>query len=99
MEKLIENIKIGGLNYKLKYQENYARDYNMLGSHCGNTSEIIIDTGLAKDRTEKTIIHEILEAINFEYELELSHDKITVLETTLYAILKDNKELFKLIIS
>lgn len=95
----IDNIKIGGINYKLKQMDNYARDFGMMGSHCGNSSEIIIDKGLIKDRKEKTIIHEILEAINFEYELDIDHNKITTLETSLYAVIKDNKNLIELIIS
>lgn len=95
----IEKIKIGGINYKLKQMDNYARDFGMMGSHCGNSSEIIIDKGLAECRKYKTIIHEILEAINFEYELDLDHNKITTLETSLYAVIKDNKDLIQSIIA
>lgn len=38
-----------------------------------------------------TLIHEIIETINWSFEMGLSHQNITTLETSLIAILKDNK--------
>lgn len=69
-----------------------------MGSCCGNSSEIIIDADLENERQKKTIIHEIIEAFNFEYELELEHRKITVLESAFFDLLKNNQELMYKII-
>lgn len=38
-----------------------------------------------------TLIHEIIETINWSFEMGLSHQNITTLETSLTAILMDNK--------
>ena len=93
----IDSLRIGGVKYSVSFVKDYARDFNMLGSHCGNSSEINIDNGLSRERTEKTLLHEALEAINFEYELDLEHCKLTVLETALYAMIKDNEKLMKIL--
>ena len=48
----------------------------------------------AEDITDEWImpvlIHEILEIINYHFEMGMTHQNITILETSLFAILKDN---------
>lgn len=39
---------------------------------------------------ESTLLHEILEALNYHLELGLKHSQITALEAGLYQVLKDN---------
>ena len=85
-----EFIKIGGLNYRVSQVENLARDNGALGRCCGNSRTIEIDSNLDEQVKEKTLIHEIIEAINFENQLNLEHWKISVLESSIYQILKDN---------
>ena len=39
---------------------------------------------------EASLLHEILEVINYIFEFDFSHDKIQILESALYQVLKDN---------
>ena len=87
----MDKIYIAGLEYEIKYEKHYARDAEALGSHCGNNTTIKIDTDLKLQVQQKTLLHEIIEAINFEYSLKLEHDKICVLESALFEVIKNNK--------
>lgn len=92
---MLNNIKIGGLNYSVKKVKDLARDHDALGRCCGNSASIEIDMEIGKNVTDKVLLHEIIEAINFEYELNLEHPKISILASTLYQVLIDNKGLFE----
>lgn len=88
-------IKIGGINYRIEYKKDLTRDRGHLGECCGNNATIGLDDNLDYNVERKVLLHEIIEAINFEYELNLEHNKISIFETALYQILIDNKELIK----
>jgi hypothetical protein len=88
-------VKIGGIVYDLMFSNTAARDSNSLGSSCANSCEILIDSTAPKQNQESTLIHEIIEQINYRYELNLEHNKITTLETALYQVIKDNPGIFK----
>jgi hypothetical protein len=89
-------LKIGGYDYKVRLEKHWNRDNGASGSQCGNALEIYIDPDFPEQNKESTLLHEIIEAINYHYSLHIEHDKIMVLEATLYQVLKDN---FKLSIS
>lgn len=69
-------------------------DSPLIGSACGHMdaskNEILINNRLCKSMQESTIIHEIIEALNYHLELGLEHNKITSLESGLYQVLKEN---------
>jgi hypothetical protein len=85
-----DNIKIGAIEYKIIFVENLARDMDSLGRCCGNNRTIEIDKNLDGQIKEKVLIHEIIEAINIEYEFDFEHNIISKLATILYQILIDN---------
>ena len=70
-------------------------DAPLVGSPCGHfhaaKNEILINSSIVKELQETTLIHEIIEALNYHLELNLEHNKITSLESGLYQVLKDNK--------
>lgn len=82
-------MNILGYNYTLKYSqkpEDGGMDNQFGRVHIGKQL-IIIDLNAHIQQQELTVIHEILEAINFHYELSLPHEKISALETGLYQVL------------
>ena len=85
-----ERLKVGGLDYEVSFVENLARDYGANGSHWGNALKIKIDDSLPRQNQETTFLHEIIEALNFVYEIKLEHKQLSVLEAGLYQVLKDN---------
>jgi hypothetical protein len=55
---------------------------------------IRIDSGADPERQAQTLMHEALEAINDQYHVKLGHDQIEQLEGALFALLRDNPEVF-----
>lgn len=92
--KINGNLKIGGLTFTVTEEENLCRDFGAMGICFVNSLHIKIDKGVTQTNKETTLLHEILEAINSMYELELEHNKLQTLEASLYQVLKDNKILF-----
>jgi len=93
--KLPNNIKILGNTYKVIYQSVSKTGNDTFGGHGGMYRTIWINTTLSHQCQESTILHEIIEAINFHLNLELKHKTINQLEAALYQVLKDNKLEFK----
>jgi hypothetical protein len=86
-----DKLKIAGLDYEIKLEKYIARDSGALGMHCGNSAIIKVDADLRGSVKQKVLLHEVLEAINYEYELKLEHEKLSVLDSALFEIIK-NKE-------
>ncbi len=93
--RIPDKVKIGGHEYSCKVVPCLGRDYGADGRSCGNSLEIEIEETLPQQNKESVLIHEILEQINYRYELNLPHEKITILETALYQVIRDNPEIFK----
>jgi hypothetical protein len=89
--KIPKKIKIGGNWFKVIFKDTHRHEQK---AHCGYENsdhcEITIDNALNIQTQETTFIHEILEVINYNNELELKHSQIMTLENNLYQVLKDN---------
>ena len=85
------DLKILGYDYTVGSFS--AKESN--ATNCGfcvfSEQHIGIDQDLSPDMKNSTLLHEIIEALNFHLELKLEHSAITALEGGLYQVLKDNK--------
>lgn len=90
--KIPKQIKIGSHYYKVLLKNISDKESSNYSGYCKPTDNIIVvnDT-LPKSQQDSTLLHEIIEAINFAYELKLEHSQIMTLETSLYQVLHDNK--------
>ena len=82
-----------------------AQDYSVSvsdvpGSH-GNFGEcnhskltIEIDSSSPPPRQQQTLIHEIVEVLDFELNIGLKHHQVELLEGGLYGLIRDNPGLF-----
>ena len=90
--KIPKILKIGGHIYKIIFKNTARKEQKR---HCGYENsewcEIVLDTDLSTQTQETTLLHEVLEAINYKNELGLNHKQIMSLEHNLYQVLKDNK--------
>jgi len=89
------SVKVGGLIIKVEQKNNLASNRDKFGEFSFMEQKITIDESLPQDKKEETLIHEILEALNGYYALNLEHDKISVLGFGLYQVLKENKLYFQ----
>lgn len=81
-------MKILGYNYTLAWA-NHA-EIGSAGRLCGNTQKLEISEGLHPDQIASTVLHEIIEALNYHLELGVEHSTIMSLEAGLYQVLVDN---------
>ena len=88
--KIPKKLKIGSHVYNVEHVDRGETD---LGLCSPVKNEIIINSnpGISLSQQESTLIHEILEAIDYNYQLELNHKQITIISEAYYQVLKDNK--------
>lgn len=86
-----DSLKIGGLTIKVEQVNNLASNRDKFGEFSFIEQKITIDGSLPEDKKEETLLHEIIEALNGYYSLNLEHDKISVLGFALHQVLKENK--------
>ena len=83
-------LNIGGQHYKVELK-SFIDGQDCSGYTHLEMNRILINKDMVKRQQETTLIHEIIEVINFQYELNLSHNVIQSLEAAMYQTLKDNR--------
>lgn len=84
-------LKIGGHDYTVT--KNPACQIDGLvccGAHNGSLETIQVNLNHPLGTQQATLVHEIIEAINWMHELKLEHTAICTLSEVLYQVLKDN---------
>lgn len=91
--KIPDTIKILGYTYKIEKVKDrtFTHGTNNVGSCSCVHQKIWIDTNASKEQQESTLIHEVLEAINYHLRLKLGDEVICPLESAIYQVLKDNQ--------
>ena len=84
------NLKIGGFQWNVKEVENLMNDREHLGEMAPRTQEISIEKGSSEQQKEETLLHEIIEVLNWMYNINLEHYQIELLGVSLHQVLKDN---------
>ena len=79
------------LGYSYQLVENVDSDFiGAFGRKHVKNQIIQIATDLVEQQRVSTVLHEIIEALNYHLELELEHSKIMALEAGLYQVLTEN---------
>jgi DNA-binding transcriptional regulator YhcF (GntR family) len=91
-----DKVKIGSLTIDISLVEHLIRDGKHMGCSCGNGCYIKIDNSIPEQQKHSTLIHEILELIDFIYELGLDHRTISTLESAIHQVIVDNPDMFKM---
>jgi len=89
--KIPQKIKIGGHYFEVIKSKELMTESGRHGDCIFNTNKIEINDNAKPDIMGAVLLHEILEALDYMYELGLEHNKIKTLEVGLYQVLKDNK--------
>jgi hypothetical protein len=87
-----KTINILGFEYEVRLHDicDKERDGGYFGYCDHHRLRITINNKAAPQQQEATLLHEILEAINQHNELNMPHNVIQTLETSLYQVLKEN---------
>lgn len=90
--KIPQKIKIGGHIYGIIKRDREKEDgKSSCGTHDGKYNKIWINIAWSQSQQESTLIHEIIEAINWLQALGLEDRQVQGLEAGLYQVLKDNR--------
>lgn len=90
--KIPNKVRISGVDYVVERPQDRAMsDGNMHeATFIPARSAIIIDGKLSESAAWSALWHEIMEVVDFRYELKLDHHVLTVLEAAITQILNDN---------
>lgn len=95
MNKIPDKINILGKQFTISVRNREHDGIDKLASSRYSTQEIWIEKECHIQMQEECLIHEILEMLDIMCELNMEHDKISVLGTTLYQVLTENKLSFE----
>lgn len=92
----IKSVRVGGRDFKIKLLPSVeVGDGECVGQAFVHRGTVKICKELPADTQASTLLHEILEIINNDFELRLEHQQISTLEASLYGVLRNNPELLK----
>lgn len=77
--------------YEIVFAEVVKNDYSCMGYCDGDNKQIILKIEQSKESMIKTLIHELIHAIEFTYKTPIPHKITEMLENGIYAFLKLNK--------
>lgn len=86
------HLRIAGQDYEVFAEEEWME--GQLGGCNHRKPSLWVADSLAPPRQRQVLIHEILEALNFELDIDLEHHQIELLETGLFGLLRDNPQLY-----
>lgn len=88
MTSIPETVRIGAQTYRVLIDEPWIED--QYGGCDTRHQRIWLSDQTGPERQAQTLIHEVIEALNFELDLELEHHQITLLEHGIYQVIVDN---------
>lgn len=83
-------IKILAHTYNIEMAPNMFLESNSMGTCCSNLLKIKIASCTPESQQADTLLHEIIEALNYQLELSLEHNVIASLTAGLLAVIRDN---------
>jgi hypothetical protein len=89
-------VHIGGLDYKVKFEEGLWMRTGTPGHVQMTTNVITIDPTISDGNVLTVLLHEIIEAIDHRYNLGSHHYVIKTYEVALFSFLVNNRELIAL---
>ncbi|VTS14108.1 phage protein [Streptococcus pseudoporcinus] len=86
----MNDVKIGGIVYQIEVKNDLAGEAGNWGETNLKKTTIALDSNMSKQRTDQTLVHEIVHGIFEEAGFEQDEDKVNRLGIVLYQVLKDN---------
>lgn len=86
----MDKVKIGGIDYSIEIKNDLAGETGNWGETNLKKTTIALDSNMSKQRTDQTLVHEIVHGIFEEAGFEQDEDKVNRLGIVLYQVLQDN---------
>lgn len=88
--RIPEKIKIGSLEYKIKFSPDIFTDDKFWGDTHRRLSQISIATQISSQERDVTLLHELMELIKINYSITIEHTDIDRVASGLAEFLFDN---------
>lgn len=85
-----KSLRIGDRTYRIRFVKSIRRCTRPVGKgatvgiHDPARIEILIKAGMSEDDTLKTLLHELVHAIEYEYEIKISHSGVYKFEEAIF---------------
>lgn len=86
----IESVRIAGFDVEVR-EEQLLPEEGSTGQYSPLRDAILIHNQMTQQGKEEVLLHEIMEAIDYKFNLGINHAALTVMCTTLYQVLSDNQ--------
>jgi len=90
MRDIPETVIVGKALYDIRFAKIIEKKTDLFGLCDSETKEIWIKKGLSRQERAMTLIHELLHAIENEYDLHIDHSLVYKLEKPIYDLIVDN---------
>ena len=96
--KYPERLRIGDVYYRIRFVKSIRGCKLPVGKNATiglcdeHRREILIRKGLSEDETLKTLLHELLHAMEFEYQIKIPHQSVYQYEEAIFDFLCANSE-------
>lgn len=87
-------IKLGGFEITIRGIKDLVAERECLGEWHPRTQEIWIDSDHTDQQKEETLLHEVMEAICYIYNINIEHRDLSNIATVLHQVIKDNPNIF-----
>jgi len=89
------SVKVGAFIIAVNRDPFLMASREAYGEYHPSKLEIVLDTNLNKQKEGETLLHEMLEAIDAIYDIELDHHKLSLMATALHQVVIENPNIFK----
>ncbi len=87
-----DKLRVGSRIYRVRFVSSIRRNKNNLGICDEHRGEILIRKDLSEDEKLKTLVHELLHAMEFEYQIKMPHDAVYQYEEAIFDFLCANSD-------
>ncbi len=94
-----KTLKIGDRTYRIRFVKSIRKCKKQLGTgaivglYDPNRIEILIKAGMSSDDTLKTLLHEVVHAFEYEYDIKIAHSGVYKFEEAIFDFICANSVL------
>jgi len=85
-----KTVLVNGNIWEIRYCRSIENEPDAVGLCDSHDKEILIVTSICQDEKARTLIHELIHAIEFEYDIQIPHNLVYKLEEPIYRLICDN---------
>lgn len=94
--KIPRKVKVFAHTYSIKIDPLLSIESGTTGRCCSNTLKIELDPNVPESNQADTFLHEIMEALKYQLQLDLEHAALSQIATGVLTVIRDNNLDFRI---